>query len=84
MNVWLTPNLKPFVGGTYFPAKDRDGQPVFEKVLLQVADAWKKRRDEIVASSKEITSQLQNFVQSSNSLGQKVSRDILQKAGGIF
>jgi uncharacterized protein YyaL (SSP411 family) len=24
MNVWLTPNLKPFVGGTYFPAKDRD------------------------------------------------------------
>ena len=84
MNVWLTPNLKPFVGGTYFPAKDRDGQPVFEKVLLQVADAWKKRRDEIVTSSKEITSQLQNFVQSSNSLGQKVSRDILQKAGGIF
>jgi uncharacterized protein len=80
MNVWLTPNLKPFVGGTYFPAKDRDGQPVFEKVLLQVADAWKKRRDEIVASSKEITSQLQNFVQSSNSFGQKVSRDILQKA----
>jgi hypothetical protein len=36
---------------------------------LQVADAWKKRRDEIVASSKEITSQLQNFVRSSNSFG---------------
>jgi len=80
MNVWLTPDLKPFIGGTYFPAKDPDGQPVFEKVLLQVADAWKKRRDEIVASSKEITSQLEKFVQSSNPLGQKVSRDILQKA----
>ena len=80
MNVWLTPDLKPFIGGTYFPAKDPDGQPVFEKALLQVADAWKKRRDEIVASSKEITSQLEKFVQSSNPLGQKVSRDILQKA----
>jgi uncharacterized protein YyaL (SSP411 family) len=80
MNVWLTPDLKPFVGGTYFPAKDSDGTPVFKNVLLQVADAWQRRRGEIVASSKEITSQLQKFVQSSNSSGQKVSREILQKA----
>ncbi len=80
MNVWLTPDLKPFVGGTYFPAKDSNGNPVFRNVLLQVADAWKSRHDQIVASSKEITSQLQEFVQSSNSSGQKVSREILQKA----
>ncbi len=80
MNVWLTPDLKPFVGGTYFPAKDSNGNPVFKNVLLQVADAWERRRDEIVASSIEITSQLQKFVQSSNSSGQKVSREILQKA----
>src|SRR4029077_18768758 len=80
MNVWLTPDLKPFVGGTYFPAKDTNGKPVFRNVLLQVADAYKRRRDEIVASSKEITNQLQKFVQSSNSSGQKVSREILQKA----
>jgi uncharacterized protein YyaL (SSP411 family) len=80
MNVWLTPDLKPFVGGTYFSAKDSNGKPVFKNVLLQVADAWKRRRDEIVASSKEITSQLQKFVQSSNSSGHKVSREILQKA----
>ena len=80
MNVWLTPDLKPFVGGTYFPAKDSNGNPVFKNVLLQVADTWKRRRDEIVASSIEITSQLQKFVQSSNSSGQKVSREILQKA----
>src|SRR5215813_4870723 len=36
MNVFLTPDLKPFVGGTYFPAKDGDGTPVFRNVLLQV------------------------------------------------
>jgi uncharacterized protein len=80
MNVWLTPDLKPFVGGTYFPAKDSNGNPVFRNVLLEVADAWKRRHDQIVASSKEITSQLQKFVQPSNSSGQKVSREILQKA----
>jgi uncharacterized protein YyaL (SSP411 family) len=80
MNVWLTPDLKPFVGGTYFPAKDRDGTPVFKNALLTIAAEWKKRRDRIVASSKEISSELQKFVQSSNSSGQTVSRDILLKA----
>ncbi len=34
LSVWLTPELKPFVGGTYFPPEDRYGQPSFTKVLL--------------------------------------------------
>ena len=33
LSVWLTPELKPFVGGTYFPPEDRYGQPGFLKVL---------------------------------------------------
>jgi uncharacterized protein YyaL (SSP411 family) len=66
MNVWLTPDLKPFVGGTYFPAKEEHGLPTFRTVLLRVADAWKSKRDQIVASSKEITSQLERIVQSDN------------------
>jgi uncharacterized protein len=80
MNVWLTPDLKPFVGGTYFPAKDSSGQPFFRKILLQIADEWKMRQDRIVSSSEKIASQLQQFVQSSTSAGQTVNRDILQKA----
>jgi uncharacterized protein YyaL (SSP411 family) len=80
MNVWLTPDLKPFVGGTYFPAKEQHGLPSFRTVLLRVAEAWKSKHDQIVASSKDVTSQLQKFVQTSNSAGQKVGRDILQKA----
>ena len=80
MNVWLTPDLKPFVGGTYFPAKEQHGLPSFRTVLLRVAEAWKNKHDQIVASSKEITDQLEATVQPSNSPGQKVSRDILQKA----
>jgi uncharacterized protein YyaL (SSP411 family) len=41
MSVWLTPELKPFVGGTYFPPEDRYGQPGFGKVLQRIAGAWK-------------------------------------------
>ena len=37
MSVWLTPDLKPFVGGTYFPPEDRYGQPGFPKVLQRIA-----------------------------------------------
>jgi len=80
MNVWLTPERRPFVGGTYFPARDRDGAPVFKNVLLQVAGEWEKRHDRIIAVSKEITSRLQTFVQSGNSSKQKVSRETLKKA----
>ncbi len=42
MSVWLTPELKPFVGGTYFPPEERHGQPGFPKVLQRVAHAWKE------------------------------------------
>src|SRR6266566_4290613 len=82
MNVWLTPDLKPFVGGTYFPAKEQHGAPSFRTVLLRVAEAWKNKHDQIVASSKEITSQLQKIVQPTRPSGQQVSHDILQKAYG--
>jgi uncharacterized protein YyaL (SSP411 family) len=79
-NVWLTPDLKPFVGGTYFPATEQHGLPPFKTVLLRVAEAWKSKHDQIVASSKGIAGQLQQFVQSSTSAGAAVHRDILQKA----
>ncbi len=41
----LTPDGRPFFGGTYFPRDDRYGRPGFERVLLTMADAWKLRRD---------------------------------------
>lgn len=47
MSVWLTPDLKPFVGGTYFPPEDRHGHPAFKKVLQRIASAWKQDREKI-------------------------------------
>src|ERR1700732_1177856 len=58
MSVFLTPELKPFYGGTYFPPDDRYGRLSFKRVLSAVADAWRTKRDEIARSSDEITQHL--------------------------
>ena len=47
LNAFLTPELVPFFAGTYFPPEQRHGLPSWRMVLLAVADAWEKRRDEI-------------------------------------
>jgi uncharacterized protein YyaL (SSP411 family) len=58
MSVWLTPDLKPFVGGTYFPPEDRYGQPGFKKVLERIATAWKENHDKIAEQGEKIVSAL--------------------------
>jgi uncharacterized protein len=58
MSVWLTPDLKPFVGGTYFPPEDRYGQPAFKSVLERIAAAWKQDHDKIVEQGNKIVDAL--------------------------
>jgi uncharacterized protein YyaL (SSP411 family) len=47
MTVFLTPDGRPFYGGTYFPPHDRHGMPSFRRVLDAVDDVWTNRRDEV-------------------------------------
>src|SRR5467141_1469820 len=63
MSVWLTPDLKPFVGGTYFPPDDRYGRPGFATALHRIAEAWSKDRDRIVNSSNDVLEQLRKETQ---------------------
>jgi len=58
MSVWLTPDLKPFYGGTYFPPEQRHGHPGFPMVLERIAEAWRQDRDRIVESSREVIEKL--------------------------
>ena len=58
MSVFLTPELEPFYGGTYFPPSDSRGMPGFPRVLLSVHRAWADRRDEIRRSAAEMTAHL--------------------------
>ena len=59
MSVWLTPELKPFYGGTYFPPDNRYGRPGFRTVLNHLAQAWRDDREKIDDSVAEIMTQLQ-------------------------
>jgi hypothetical protein len=58
MSVWLTPELKPFYGGTYFPPEQRYGHPGFPMVLERVAEAWREDRGRIEESSRQAVAQL--------------------------
>src|SRR6476646_4001089 len=61
MSVFLTPDLKPFYGGTYFPKDDRMGMPSFKKILAGVANAWTTRREEVVRSAKQLVEALEQM-----------------------
>jgi uncharacterized protein YyaL (SSP411 family) len=69
MSVWLTPDLKPFVGGTYFPPEDRYGQPGFQKVLERIAAAWKENREKISGQGERILQALREATISGQSTG---------------
>ncbi|MGB9457626.1 MAG: thioredoxin domain-containing protein [Bryobacteraceae bacterium] len=58
MSVWLTPELQPFFGGTYFPPEDRWGHTGFSNVLTQIAQAWRSDRQRIAESAREAVAQL--------------------------
>lgn len=74
MTVFLTPELVPFWGGTYFPAEDRHGMPSFRRVLQAVSDAYRHRQDDVqrVASSmREMYSATRERARSTGTLTQE-------------
>ena len=60
MSVWLTPDLRPFFGGTYFPPTSRWGRPGFVDVLTEVARAWREERARVLESASTILERLES------------------------
>ena len=58
MSCFLTPDLKPFLGGTYFPPQDAYGRPGFKTVLTRIAEVWKQKKDDIKLQSADSMQQL--------------------------
>jgi len=58
MSVWLTPDLKPFFGGTYFPPADRGGRPGFVTVLNTIARHWRDDRAKLLTGADEVVAVL--------------------------
>ncbi len=62
MSVFLTPDLQPFYGGTYFPPTSRAGRPGFLEVLQEISRAWREERDRVTASAATLTARLRDAV----------------------
>ncbi len=58
LSVFLTPDKKPFFGGTYFPPEDSPGRPGFKKVLQSVAEFYASKRDHVAEYSRALTDAL--------------------------
>ena len=69
MSVWLTPQLAPFVGGTYFPPEDRFGHPAFKRVLQRIAEAWKNDGAKISSQGANIVDALREAAKDQTSAG---------------
>ncbi len=80
MSVWLTPDLKPFVGGTYFPPEDRYGQPGFKKVLERIAAAWKQDHEKIAGQGASIVEALREAQTAQPAAAEKIDARILDAA----
>ena len=66
MSVWLTPDLQPFFGGTYYPPKSQWGRPGFVDVLTEINRAWRDDRLNVVKSAAEIVARLEQMAQGQN------------------
>ena len=79
LTVFLTPDGKPFYGGTYFPPADSRGMPGFPRVLLGVSEAYRTRRGDVIKATQQLVSHLQHTVQTPQSL-EPLTADILLQA----
>ena len=83
MNVFLTPDKRPFFGGTYFPPDARYGMPSWKQILTSIAEAYRERRDELEHSANEIVGELRrlSIVQAAS---ETLSKNLLDHAFQSF
>lgn len=79
MSVWLTPSLRPFFGGTYFPPDSRYGRPGFATLLQHLARAWREERERIESSSIDVTDQLR-AMSGSSAVHEEANRPLFESA----
>jgi uncharacterized protein YyaL (SSP411 family) len=87
MSMFLTPDLKPFYGGTYFPPKDNFGRPSFKRLLSAIVESWQTRRQEITEQAGQITEHLQKgdrLEPSEGNLGPGMIQNLVTMLGRAF
>ncbi len=84
MSVWLTPELKPFYGGTYFPPENRWGHPGFASILSQIENAWQNNRSEIDSSARDVVAQLEKHSTVQPGTAGAIDKNVLESGFNIF
>ncbi len=81
-SVFLTPELKPFFAGTYFPPKDRYGRPGFPKVLKGLHEAWEDRRNDVEAQAENIAANIRRIQEGkgASSGTEDLNRELVSRA----
>lgn len=80
LSVFLTPDLQPFFGGTYFAPDERYGRISFPMLLRRIHGAWADRRAELAARAHELTAALASRIESRPSPGGRPGRDLPDRA----
>ncbi|MDX2175435.1 MAG: thioredoxin domain-containing protein [Candidatus Sumerlaeia bacterium] len=84
MSVFLTPELKPFFTGTYFPPEDRYGRPGFPTVLQAIADAWRSRRESLLDSAEKVTEAIAQATRLRTKTPVALSAGVVAKGAAAF
>ncbi len=85
LNVFLTPDLKPFFGGTYFPPTESHGRPGFLRLLKQIQQLWQTRRSDIANSAAEMHARLEHVTLAAAHPGEHLlSPQTLRAAGPLL
>ena len=79
MTVFLTPDGKPFYGGTYYPPEDRHGIPGFPRVLASIANAYRQERGEVVLATERLLQQMRAMATAGRGV-EPLTADVLAQA----
>jgi uncharacterized protein YyaL (SSP411 family) len=80
LTVFLTPELQPFFGGTYYPPEDRYGRPGFPRLLKALSDAYKNEPESIAENAQKLTDFIRSMDHSEKSAGLLPNAPALQKS----
>ncbi|MEY2466462.1 MAG: uncharacterized protein QOD03_983 [Verrucomicrobiota bacterium] len=84
MSVFLTPELKPFFGGTYFPPDNRYGRPSFLQLLQQLQQLWETRRMDLMDSASDAHAKLEQMTSAHEASEALLTPEVLREAGLVL
>jgi len=83
LSAWLTPELKPFFGGTYFPPEDRHGRAGFPSLLKAIAKGWQEERDKLLREADRVINALRDY-HAERSGGDASGEQLAERGGEAF